>query len=450
MMFSHRRSGRRLAVITAALAASSLFLSGCGGPGASGDRDSGVKGSPEAVDAALKKGGTITFWTWTDAKAQVKAFEKEYPNVKVKLVNAGTAGDEYTKLQNAIKAGSGAPDVAQIEYNALPQFAMPGHLVDLRKYGFDALAEDYTPSSWESAHVGDGLFGLPQDGGPMVMYYNKKLFDKHDIAAPTTWDEYLAAARKLKQADPKIYITTDTGDANHLLGMIWQAGGRPFHVDGDKVSINFNDEGTQKFTAIWNQLLQGDMLAPYADWTEQWFNALQDDTVATMVFGGWMSGVFAGLKKGKGDWRVAPMPTYDGGQPVSAQHGGSSEAVLKQSENPELAAGFLRWLNHEQGATLFAKQGGLPATNRDLNAPGFLDQKWPYFGGQEANQIVVAAANQVAKGWEFLPYQTYANSIVGDTVGKVYQSKGDLNAGLKAWQEALVKYGTGQGFQVNG
>ena len=44
--------------------------------------------------------------------------------VKVNLVNAGTGTTEYTKLQNAIKAGSGAPDIAQIEYYAVPQFAL--------------------------------------------------------------------------------------------------------------------------------------------------------------------------------------------------------------------------------------------------------------------------------------------------------------------------------------
>ncbi len=69
------------------------------------------------LDAALEEGGTITYWTWTpSAEAQVAAFEDQYPNVDVKLVNAGTGNDHYTKLQNAIKAGSGGPDVAQIEY----------------------------------------------------------------------------------------------------------------------------------------------------------------------------------------------------------------------------------------------------------------------------------------------------------------------------------------------
>ena len=124
---------------------------------------------PQALGAALKKGGSITCWTWPpSAEAQVKAFMAEYPNVKVNLVNAGTGNDHYTKLQNAIKAGSGAPDVAQIEYQALPQYALPGYLVDLRQYGLDSLESDYTPSTWRAVHAGDGLYGRPQGSGPIA------------------------------------------------------------------------------------------------------------------------------------------------------------------------------------------------------------------------------------------------------------------------------------------
>ncbi len=51
--------------------------------------------------------------------------------MKVNLVNAGTGNDQYTALQNAIAAGKGVPDVAQIEYYALPQFALAKSLADI-------------------------------------------------------------------------------------------------------------------------------------------------------------------------------------------------------------------------------------------------------------------------------------------------------------------------------
>src|SRR3954453_7936852 len=93
----------------AALALAAALVTACGSPGQDSN-SAKADGTQDAVDAALKAGGTITYWSWTPSgKAQVAAFEKEYPQVKVNLVNAGTGNDQYTKLQNAVKAGSGGP-----------------------------------------------------------------------------------------------------------------------------------------------------------------------------------------------------------------------------------------------------------------------------------------------------------------------------------------------------
>jgi len=444
---------RRLVAAGAMVAAISLIVAGCGSSkdSAGNSAGDGKQGSPAAVDEALKQGGTITYWSWTpSAQAQVAAFEKAYPNVKVNYVNAGTGNDQYTKLQNTIKAGSGAPDVAQVEYQALPQFALPGSLVDLRQYGFDQYQSDYTPSTWTSVHAGDGLFGLPQDSGPMALFYNKEVFDKYGLTVPKTWDEYVAAAKKLHQADPKKFITNDSGDAGFTTSMIWQAGGKPFSTNGKNVTINLADDGAKKWTGEWNQLVQGGLVSTIPGWSDAWFKALGDGTIATLPTGAWMPGVLeASVKAGAGKWRVAPMPTYDG-QPVTAENGGSAQAVLKQSKNPALAAAFVRWLNQGDGVKTFLASGGFPATTADLKAPEFVGKKSEYFGGQEINQVLTGAASTVAPGWSYLPYQLYANSIFGDTVGKSYQAKGNLDDGLKAWQDALVAHGHQQGFQVNG
>lgn len=451
MKTSHRRTVRRRLVAAAAVTAASVLLAACGGSEDSGSSGGQPQGSPDAVDAALEKGGTITYWSWTpSAEAQVAAFQKEYPNVKVNYVNAGTGNDHYTKLQNAVKAGSGAPDVAQIEYQIVPQFALPGALVDLREYGFDQYESAYTPSTWTAVHAGDGLYGLPQDSGPMALFYNKEVFDKYAITVPKTWDEYVAAAKKLHAADPKKFLTNDTGDAGFATSMIWQAGGKPFATDGKNVTVNLQDDGSKKWTGVWNQLIEGGLVASIPGWSDEWFKALGDGTIASLPIGAWMPGVLeASVKGGAGKWRVAPLPTYDG-QPATAENGGSTQSVLKQSANPALAAGFVRWLNHGAGVKPFLASGGFPSTKADLEDPAFVGKKSAYFGGQPINQILTASAGQVVPGWSYLPFQLYANSIFGDTVGKAYQSKSDLNTGLTAWQEALVTYGNQQGFQTNG
>ena len=445
-------AARRVATAMAAGALLAVTLVGCssGGNTPSG---SGSSTGAAAVDAALKTGGTITYWTWTPAaQAQVAAFQKAYPKVTVKLVNAGTNTTEYTKLQNTIKAGSGAPDVAQIEYGVLPQFALGKSLVDLNTFGFDALKPDYATGPWGDVNIANGLWGLPQDSGPMALFYNKKVFDTYGIAVPTTWDEYVAAAQKLHAANPNSYITSDTGDPGLATSMIWQAGGKPFVVDGNNITINLQDQGTKKYTAVWNKLVEGKLLATIPGWSDDWYKALGNGSIATLITGAWMPGVLeSSVKDGSGDWRVAPMPTYDG-TPTNAENGGSSQAVIKQSKNQALAAGFVRWLNHDpESISIFTKAGGgFPSTTADLTSTEFLATAPDYFGGQKINEVLTDGAKNVVSGFNLLPYQVYANSIFGDTVGKSYVSNSDLNPGLVAWQQQLVDYGNQQGFKVTG
>ncbi|MGH1525897.1 ABC transporter substrate-binding protein [Leifsonia sp. L25] len=441
---------RNLRRITTAVVASAVIgasLAACSsGSGSSGG------GSASDIDAALKQGGTITYWSWTpSAEAQVAAFEKAYPKVKVKLVNAGTNTTEYTKLQNAVKAGSGAPDVAQVEYYAIPQFALSDSLVDLTKYGFDSLKSDYTPGPWGSVNVGGKLVGLPQDSGPMAMFYNKTVFDKYGLTVPKTWDEYVADAQKLHAADPTKYITSDSGDSGFTTSMMWQAGGRPFQVNGTKVSINLQDEGSKKWTGTWDKLVQGKLLSTVPGWSDDWFKALGNGSIATLVTGAWMPGVLeSSVKDGSGQWRVAPTPTYDG-TPTNSENGGGAQVVMKQSKNQALAAGFLKWLNNDPASIkVFLASGGFPSTTKDLNSSDFLAQAPAYFGGQKINEVLVDGAKNVSSGWQYLPFQVYANSIYGDTVGQSYTSNSSLNPGLQAWQKALVGYGNQQGFTVTG
>lgn len=422
-----------------------------GGAATGGATASGAAGSSAALSAALQKGGSLTYWSWTpEAKAQVAEFQKEYPNVTVTYVNAGSGTDQYTKISNAIKAGSGAPDVAQFEYTALPQFAYGGDLVDLTPYGLGQDKSLFTDGAWGNVALGHGLYALPQDQGPMALFYNKKVFDKYGLTVPTTWSQFVDDAKKLHAADPSSYLTSDGGDGLFASSLIWQAGGHPYQVDGTSVTINLQDPGAKKWTSVWNQLVEGQLLSPTPSWTDDWYKQLGNGQIAALVSGAWMPGLLASsAPDGKGDWQAAPMPTYDGGPAVSANYGGSATAVVKGSKNPELAAAFVQWLSESDASLkIFMDDAGFPTTVKQLKDPSFADATNAYFGGQKVNQVLLAAANTVAPGWSWLPYQEYAQTIFADSVGQAYANHTDLNAGLVAWQKALVDYGKAQGFQV--
>jgi multiple sugar transport system substrate-binding protein len=411
-------------------------------------------GSASATSSsALSQPATLTWWAWAPQDKQlVAAFEKAYPNIKVNLVNAGTGTAEYTKLQNAIKAGSGVPDIAQVEYYALPQFALGGSLADLGADGLSSDQSQFSTAVWDSVQVGGKLVGLPQDTGPMALFYNKTVFDKYGLTVPTTWAQFAADATKLHAANPKEYLTNDTGDPGFTTSMIWAAGGHPYVVSGTSavtINLSSSDSGTQKFVNLWSPLVSGGDLAPIASWSNQWYTGLSNGTIASLVTGGWMGvDLESGVPTGKGDWRVAPMPEWTAGTAANSENGGSADSVLAASKNQAAAAAFLQWVSTGQGAQLSASTGDFPASTTILNSSSWQNQPQAYFGGQAINQVLSKQSADVLPGWSYLPFQVYANSIFPNTVGQAYTGKSTLSAGLSAWQQQSASYGSQQGFSV--
>ncbi|WP_069772488.1 ABC transporter substrate-binding protein [Streptomyces sp. LUP30] len=442
-----RRTTSRILRGIALVSTLALGVTACGGSDDASDTKAVSAGD---IQAALDKGGDITVWAWEPTLKTVAAdFQKKYPKVKVNLVSERSGDKHYTALSNAISAGKGVPDVAQVEYFALGQYSLTKGLTDLAPYGASKLASKYTPGPWNAVSDGDKVYGLPMDSGPMALFYNKTVFDKYKIAVPTTWDEYLDAARKLHKADPKVYITSDLGDPGLTTSLLWQAGSRPYKVDGTKLGINFDDAGAKKYETVWQQLISEKLVAPVNGWTDDWYKGLGDGTIATLPTGAWMPANFVtGVPNAKGQWRAAPMPAWTKGDKASAENGGSSLAVPALAKNKELAYAFTEYANSGAGVATRVGEGAFPATKAELESPAFQSKKFDYFGGQEANKIFADSAANVASDWSYLPFQPYANSIFNDTVGKAYVSSAKLADTLKAWQDASVKYGQEQGFTI--
>ena len=111
-----RRKG--LAIIAAV--ATILTVAGCS--------SSGTTTQSSGSDTA-----NLTFWSWVPGiDKAVDLWNKENPKIRVKLemTPTGSSGT-YAKMYSALKAGKGAPDLAQVEYQELPGFILENGLVDL-------------------------------------------------------------------------------------------------------------------------------------------------------------------------------------------------------------------------------------------------------------------------------------------------------------------------------
>ena len=175
----------------------------------------------------------LTFWSWVpDIINEVKLFEEAHPDIKIKYVNAGQGEDEYTKLRTAIKSGSGAPDVVQIEFQYIETFRQLDALVDLAEHGANDVKDDFVPWTWGQVSEGSSVYAIPQDSGPMGLLYRQDIFDEYGLTVPKTWAEFEEQARKLNEANPDIYMSDFLADGGWFNGLMWQAGSRPFGLSG--------------------------------------------------------------------------------------------------------------------------------------------------------------------------------------------------------------------------
>ncbi|MFF8937955.1 ABC transporter substrate-binding protein [Streptomyces paradoxus] len=447
---------RRLFLTATGAVSLGAALSACGGDG--GGNGSSAKPVGKAdIDKAMKTPTELTFWTWVpDIQHEVALFEKKYPAIKVNVVNAGQGVKHYTKLRTALKAGTGAPDLAQIEYQAIPTFTITDSLLDLRPYGASALKDRFVDWTWGQVSGPDGeVWAIPQDTGPMGMLYREDIFDRHGIQVPKTWDQFAEAARKLHKADPDVYLTNlAANEAAAWHGLLWQAGGKPYGLSGKSdIAISVDDAVSKKLGTYWGGLAREGVISTDPDFTDGWYAGFNKGKYATWLTAAWGPAFLAGSAKSTaGKWRAAPLPQWDAAEPASGNWGGSTTAALRSTENPVAAAQFAQFLNSDPAsAKMFAtRQSFFPATKALLTDPSFTGDAPSFYGGQKVNELFASIGGTVDDAFQWPPFLDQAATDWTETVGKSLADRTDTAAALGAWQTRLTTYAKKQGFTVKG
>ncbi|MFC9633367.1 ABC transporter substrate-binding protein [Streptomyces mirabilis] len=446
---------RRWAVATGAAALTTVLLAACGSssdtttPGATSGTSGGSGG------AGCRSGATsLTFWGWSAGyDLAVKKFNQTHPDICVKLENAGAAGDEYVKLSDALKAHSGTPDVAQIEYFELPSFEITKSLVDLTPYGVGAAKQNEAPAAWSAVTQGSAQYAMPVDLGPLALYYNSAVFTRHKIAVPATWSQFAAAADTLHAADPKAAITNfDPVDAQPVLAMMQQYGAFPFtYSGGDRLGINFTGAAQTAFADFWQGLIDKKEVTTAADFSPaQWAN-LDSGANAARISPAWGPvGMQGSIKKTIGSWRAAPVPQQQAGQSAGGNWGGSTLAVVKGTVHAKEAAEFAKWFGGSADAWPILSgdvAGAFPGYLPLLNSPAFQSRTLPISGTSQPNKVFAKAAQDL-RPIQWPPIMTAALTQWTSTFAGVAKGTETLLEAFKTFQQQMVSYAKAQGFTV--
>lgn len=374
------RSRHRIAVLVATASLAFAACSGGGNPAPASSAPapaSAAAPSTAASAPASQAGGgapvTVDWWHITtgdpgkkDFQAVADAYHAAHPNVTIKI----------TVLENeAFKTKLST--TAQADYPDLFQSWGGGIMADQADAG---LLKDITAdiASWKDTINPGALsiyaykgkqYGVPWDMGMIGFWYNKELFQQAGITAPpTTWDEYLAAVKKLKDAgiEPVAIAGKDKWPSMHLWTyLVLRTGG------GDALSqmIQSGDWNTDACTKAGDEVVKLNALNPYqsgyksADYNAE-AAAVGNGKAAMELMGQWAPSVQmdqSADKKGLGDklgWFAFPTVSGGAGAPTDGVGGGNGIAVGANA--PPEAIDFLKFfMSKENGDKLNSDNVGL-------------------------------------------------------------------------------------------
>ncbi|WP_321433143.1 ABC transporter substrate-binding protein [Trichococcus flocculiformis] len=324
---------RHLFSKTLALLSGMAVLTACGGGNAAEEAEQQVYDGEDV---------TIQVAAWNVAadalEATIPDFNEEYPNIKVEILRVDA---DYSKVTPSLAAGSGAPDVIQVNGSDFQAFMkkFPGQFMNIEENVADK-KDEFVDFVWANVSDDEGIYAMPWDIGPAGLFYRTDLFDAAGINIEDikTWDDYIAAGKQLKEAIPGTAMTGyDESTAFYKL-FLNQLGGSFVNEEG---TIGLASPESETAISLVKEMVDEGVAIPVQNWDGR-ITALSNDKIASLFTPVWYAGTLqTALEQQSGKWSVAPLPAFEEGQESSANSGGSVLAVTTQSENQEAAYLFI-------------------------------------------------------------------------------------------------------------
>jgi len=132
----------------------------------------------------------------------VTDWNSAHPDSSIKL--DFFANDAYkTKVRTAVGAGQGPTFIYGWGGGVLKSYVDAGQVDDLSGFLADnpEVKDRYLPAVLKNGVIDGKTYALPNNNvQPVVLYFNKDVFDKVGAQAPKTWDELMALVPKFKDA----------------------------------------------------------------------------------------------------------------------------------------------------------------------------------------------------------------------------------------------------------
>lgn len=332
-----------------------------------------------AIDLVIWAEGNVVNSMESDPEGQgmygqyiIEKFEEENPGVNVVLEYHGWDEELRQNLVTALLANNG-PDIVVGE-NFFQQYAELGSLVPLDDVIGD-IEENLIPGTYAAAVYQGQVYGLSAMTGVFGFERNCAVIEAAGLdceSAPETWDDLLREAEQITEAgDGSYYGYTLQGPVGFSVGGIFrvavylaQAGAPmcqedctyPWFDNPDAIPVMEFLREINRYTPP-GLTFDPDEGRVYT----QLFNGLSAYQIAGSWHVGWAE------SSGCEDCRYSGVPIPKDGQPASIIVGNVMYAVLTESEHPDVAAEWIKFLMRDDVQEMvYPVLGRLPSTRSAL------------------------------------------------------------------------------------
>lgn len=426
-------------------------LVACGGGGGNGSSTAESPGggsSNEGTDNT--KEGTestekieLSFWSLgtTNYEDLAKEYTKEHPNITFKFQNTSDQTAHHNNLTTALSAGSGAPDIFQLEIAFMERFINnQDKFYNLYDLGAKDLEGNYLEWKWKQATSVDGTFqlGLPTDIGPTVVYYRTDLAEQAGLptdpdgfsAAIDSWDKFASVAKDFTSKTGKPFA-----DLTDLVynGVRDQSPDQIYFNKEDGSFIGDTNPQVRKAYDFTVKGIQEGWIGNWILWSPEWQKAINDGDFGVMLGPAWIAGTIRNAKDTSGKWQIAQLPEGAG------NWGGSFLTLPKEGKHSKEAYEFISWvLNKENQLKSFKDSGLFPSIPAVYSEPSFTEEKDEFFGGQVISEAYAKSAERI-KPVYYGPLHDQTDTIIKNALKNVLEKKADPQ---KEWESAMKQIKT--------
>lgn len=320
------------------------------------------------------------------------AFEKKYPDIKVKAEYTGWDG-HLSRLTTQMASGT-EPDVMQTNWPWLIIFSKNGEgYYDLNKLKDTLDLNQYQAKDLLSTTLKGKLNGLPISVNAPVFYYNDVTWKKAGLAYPKTWDEFFASGKVFQEKLGKNYYPYVMVDQDVILllnAYMMQMHQKPMFASDGKFTWS-DEQWVEAFNFV--KRLSDDHIVPspktYSSYgkgnnyeMKPWINGEWGGTFTWNIsIRMYINNLTPPAKLELGDYVMQPGVTESGVYFKTAQ----MFSVAKSTKHPKEAAMLVNFLlNDPQSIEALGLERGIPLSKTAetlLTEKGVIDPNDPVVAG---------------------------------------------------------------------